>query len=272
MSESSTSRVLTRGYTSTIYHHRSPTKVVKVLEGKDAKGNYAAELQAYRCLSGPGRPSSILQFFGVDEDHEYGIVLEFANGGDLYSYIWHESPIGTEMKLRVARQVTEALAFVHSQKVLHCDIHAINIFLDSNENAKLGDFGAASIDGSRPQMMYRSSHQLWIKGDAGKWRRDISVASEIFALGCVLYNMESRNGLFSEEGQEIEEAMIVEKLKNREYPELGSHFMFDKVIQKCWWSQYREVAGLLNDLPLEEERPDEPVTLNPDTGMQTAVQ
>lgn len=268
MSEPSHSRVLTRGYTSTIYHHQSPTKVVKVLEGEGAKENFTVELEAYKRLSGPERPSSILQFFGVDENHELGLVFEFAAGGNLFSHIWHENPIDADMKRRVARQAIEALIFVHSRNILHCDIHALNIFLDSNDNVKLGDFGAASFDGSQPRMMYRASHQLWIKDDTGEWHRDISIASEIFALGCVLYNMESQNGLFSENGQEIDRAVIAEKLKNRDYPELGIDLLLKEIIGKCWSLQYREMADLLIDLPSEAERPDEFTTLALDKGTE----
>lgn len=255
MSEPNPSKILTKGWTSTIYFHRSPTKVVKVLEGEEAKENFTAELRAYDRLSSPDKPSSILQFFGIDEDHELGLILEFAAGGDLYSHIWHESPIGRAMKLRVARQTIEALAFVHSRGVLHCDIHAINIFLDGNDNVKLGDFGAASIDASGPQMMYRASHQLWIKDDNGEWQRDISVASEIFAFGCVLYNMETRNGLFSVDGQEIDRVTIAEKLKNREYPEVGDEFLLKEMIRKCWSLEYHEMKDLLIDVPSEEDKP-----------------
>lgn len=258
MSTPNPPKILTRGWTSAIYlHSSSPTKVIKVLEGKGAQGNFTAELNAYKRLDHPSKPSSILQFFGVDSEHnDLGLVLEFAARGDLYSHIWHESPIDDVMKRRVARQTVEALAFVHSRGVLHCDVHAINIFLDENDNVKLGDFGAASIDGGRPQMMYRTSHQLWIKGDDGDWRRDISVASEIFAFGCVLYNMETRNGLFSVDGQEIDDAIITEKLKNREYPEVGDWFLFKEVIRKCWGLEYREMKDLLIDIPPEQDESD----------------
>lgn len=247
-------KLVARGYTSIIYTHEDPSKVIKVLVGKDAQANFEIELRAYESLSTPaGRPASLLKFFGIDDSQQHGLILEYAMGGDLYTHLWRSGTIDTTTKWKWTRQACQALEFVHNQGIIHGDVHAVNFFLDSDNNLKLGDFGAASVDGKPALMMYRSSHQLWLQKDDGKWYKDYSVASEIFALGCVLYNIETQNGLYSENGQEIEEEAIKCSLKERRYPNLDSTFVLEKIIDKCWSGQYRSMTDVLKDLPAEHE-------------------
>ena len=57
------------------------------------------------------------------------------------------------MKPSLASQVSQGLAHVHSQGVIHRDIKPGNIWLTKEGTAKLGDFGlAVALDRSRLTM------------------------------------------------------------------------------------------------------------------------
>ncbi|CAB9500620.1 eIF-2-alpha kinase GCN2 [Seminavis robusta] len=45
---------------------------------------------------------------------------------------------------RLVRQIIEALVYIHSRKIIHRDLKPGNIFLDSEGNVRLGDFGLAT--------------------------------------------------------------------------------------------------------------------------------
>lgn len=81
------------------------------------------------------------------EERELLLVYEFLPNGSLDSYLFKENLFLTWiMRYNITRGLASALLYLHEgweQCVLHRDIKASNIMLDSNFNCKLGDFGLA---------------------------------------------------------------------------------------------------------------------------------
>ncbi|VDN55342.1 unnamed protein product [Dracunculus medinensis] len=69
------------------------------------------------------------------------MVEEFAANGDLLKKIKSIERIDENESRFLFRQLTEALMYLQSIRVVHRDIKCENIFLDSHDNVKLGDFG-----------------------------------------------------------------------------------------------------------------------------------
>jgi serine/threonine protein kinase len=84
--------------------------------------------------------------------HERGellLIYEFMPNGSLDSHLFtEESLLIWETRYKVAQGLASALLYLHEeweQCVVHRDIKSSNIMLDSNFNAKLGDFGLARL-------------------------------------------------------------------------------------------------------------------------------
>ena len=77
------------------------------------------------------------------------IVTEFADNGDLYRVIKKQreqgSLISEEQILDWFVQMALALKHIHDRKILHRDLKTQNIFLNSNNEIKIGDFGISRI-------------------------------------------------------------------------------------------------------------------------------
>ena len=48
---------------------------------------------------------------------------------------------------RLFREIVEGLLHLHDQDMIHRDLKPVNVFLDSNDHVKIGDFGLATIAG-----------------------------------------------------------------------------------------------------------------------------
>lgn len=56
---------------------------------------------------------------------------------------------------RLVRQILEGLVYIHSQKIIHRDMKPGNIFIDSENNVRIGDFGLAT----RHQQKLNDKHE-----------------------------------------------------------------------------------------------------------------
>lgn len=71
--------------------------------------------------------------------------MEYCIKGDLCKYIKSQmgKPIKEETIWKFIIQIMIGLYYLHSKKILHRDIKTLNIFLDHNDNIKIGDLGTA---------------------------------------------------------------------------------------------------------------------------------
>ncbi|KAJ6751035.1 hypothetical protein OIU85_001558 [Salix viminalis] len=107
---------------------------------------YAAEVKIISRL----RHRNLVQLIGwCHERKELLLVYEFMPHGSLDSHLFKEtSLLPWEERYRIAQGLTSGLLYLHEeweQCVVHRDIKSSNIMLDSEFNAKLGDFGLARL-------------------------------------------------------------------------------------------------------------------------------
>jgi serine/threonine protein kinase len=82
----------------------------------------------------------------VDTPRVLAIVTEFASGGDLLGHIRTRRNMRLEETeaRRLFKQILSSIEYAHSKQIIHRDLKAENIFLDSSLNVKVGDWGFAA--------------------------------------------------------------------------------------------------------------------------------
>jgi serine/threonine protein kinase len=88
----------------------------------------------------------IIKLHGVFEnDSRLCIVMDYAEGGDLFEHIKAHKQLPRPEARRLFRQLVSALSYMHSQGYMHRDLKPENCLLDKDRNLLLADFGFSNF-------------------------------------------------------------------------------------------------------------------------------
>jgi NIMA (never in mitosis gene a)-related kinase len=121
------------------------------------------------------------------------IVMDYAEGGDLFKVIDRArrkcQPLGESKILRWTTQAVLALKYLHDKHVLHRDLKSQNIFLSASGRIKLGDFGISKVLESTECFAKTSIGTPYYLAPEICSQKPYSWSADIWALGCILYEM-----------------------------------------------------------------------------------
>jgi len=121
-------------------------------------------------------------------------TMPFIVGESLRLRLAREGRLGLEDAVRLTREVATALDYAHRQGIVHRDIKPENILLHDG-HALVTDFGIArAISRSMPASTLTTvgvtlGTPLYMSPEQGDSDREIDGRSDIYSLGCVLYEM-----------------------------------------------------------------------------------
>ncbi|EEP77650.1 predicted protein [Uncinocarpus reesii 1704] len=196
------------------------------------------EPQVYKRL---GAHPRILQCFGEFECIlGRGLVFEYLPLGKLAQYIAPEH-FPSERK-QWSGQAIEAILYIHSKGVIHCDVGIQNFLIRDNGSLVLADFYGSILDGSQSEVSTRSRYSRPLAIEERQLNQ--TERDDIFALGSVLYEIESGHRLYRDKT----DREIHKLFQLRQFPDISNIAApLRFVIEKCWWDQYKSTEGIKSD-------------------------
>lgn len=107
-----------------------------------ARAQFRREAQALAQLAHPNLPR-IYDYFSLD-GNEY-IVMELIEGTNLSEFVQTRGALPESLVLHWARQILDALIFLHGRSIIHRDIKPNNLILTPDERVVLVDFGLSKL-------------------------------------------------------------------------------------------------------------------------------
>ena len=122
--------------------------------------------------------------------------MEYCEGGDLSQLIKRlkkkKESISEDVIWKIFTQVILAIHYIHnfkSGKILHRDIKPSNIFLDKENNIKLGDFGLSRELSEKSNFAYSHVGTPYYMSPEQIDELKYNEKSDIWSLGCFLYEL-----------------------------------------------------------------------------------
>ncbi|GJP38183.1 hypothetical protein CLOM_g22638 [Closterium sp. NIES-68] len=176
--------------------YEGETVAVKVLkgEGKDPYANVAEFRREVVTLMSCGQCPQLLKFLGVCVDFRQRIciVTKFMEGGTLNDLLRRRQGKGLSLgdAVSVARDVAQAMAFLHKNGMIHRDLKSANILLDKQGHAVVGDFGVARLKGERGEMTKEVGTYRWMAPEAfGTSPWPVTHKADVYSFGIVLWEV-----------------------------------------------------------------------------------
>ncbi|HEX9633827.1 MAG TPA: protein kinase [Gemmatimonadales bacterium] len=120
-------------------------------------------------------------------------VMPYVEGESLRDRLRREKQLPVDDALKISREVADALSYAHAHGVVHRDIKPENILLESG-HAVVADFGIArAIDAAGGEKLTETGVTLgtpaYMSPEQAGGSRELDGRSDLYSLGCVLYEM-----------------------------------------------------------------------------------
>ncbi|KAI3522353.1 hypothetical protein L1887_00068 [Cichorium endivia] len=182
-----------QGKYSTVYKGRKKKSVEYFAIKSVDKSHKSKVLQEVRILHSLDN-SNVLKFYAWYETSAHlWLILEYCVGGDLRTLLEQDSKLPEDSVHDLARDLVRGLRYLHSKGIIYCDLKPSNILLDENGRTKLCDFGLSrklSDISKTPSSLLPQAKRGTPCYMAPELFHDGGVhsyASDLWALGCVLY-------------------------------------------------------------------------------------
>ena len=175
---------------------------------------FQREAQVLASLNHP----NIAQIYGLeDSTPQRCIVMELVDGETLQERL-SRGPIPVDEALPIAKQIAVALEAAHEKGIIHRDLKPANVKITPDRQVKVLDFGLAKAFDERPESRLSDSPTLmsatlpgamlgtvaYMSPEQAKGK-EAERSSDVWAFGCVLYEMLTGRPVF--EGETVGEIL-----------------------------------------------------------------
>ncbi|MBP7936061.1 MAG: SUMF1/EgtB/PvdO family nonheme iron enzyme [Phycisphaerae bacterium] len=127
---------------------------------------------------------------GLDSDPPF-YVIDLLSGGSLQQFVRPDAPAGRTKVIEWARQMCDALGYVHRKGLIHCDLKPANVLVDEQDRVRVVDFGQSRVftesAASLGTLFYMAPEQARVTKLGQPVQPD--VRWDVYALGATLFSI-----------------------------------------------------------------------------------
>jgi serine/threonine-protein kinase len=194
----------------------------EALANREAVGRFAREARA----SAQIKSEHVVRVFDVGNlpDGAPFIVMEHLEGKDLDAVVHEQGALPVKLAVEYVLQACEALAAAHASGIVHRDVKPENLFLNHRAQGmdviKVLDFGiskvaftGSAIESRHPMVRTTMAmgSPIYMSPEQIRAAQDIDARTDIWSLGCVLYELLTGSPAFDAPSLTQVAAIIIEQ-------------------------------------------------------------
>lgn len=189
------------GATDTRLRRRVAVKFVRFGDDPELIKRFVRESQLTARMRHPGVPVlyDADRVGGGPFDGRLYLVMELIDGINVEDLVAEHDPLPVGWAAAIAAQVCAVLSYAHGKSFVHRDLKPSNLMVDKDGAVKVLDFGlAVALDADERSRLTSTDQLLGTLAYMApeQFRGQYSPSSDLYALGCVLYQMLSGKGPF----------------------------------------------------------------------------
>ena len=129
-----------------------------------------------------------------DDAGQLWFTMPYVEGESLRDRLDRERQLPVAEAVRIAREAAQGLEYAHRHGIIHRDIKPANLLLTEDGNTLVADFGIArSLGGDGEERLTATGLSVgtaaYMSPEQSAGERELDARSDVYSLGCVLYEM-----------------------------------------------------------------------------------
>ncbi|XP_015073893.1 serine/threonine-protein kinase STY46-like [Solanum pennellii] len=176
---------------------------------------------------------NVVRFIGACTNSPHlCIITEFMPGGSLYEYL-HKNHVVLKLSqlLSFAIDVCKGMEYLHQNNIIHRDLKAANLLMDSNNVVKVADFGVARFQNNGGVMTAETGTYRWMAPEIIN-HQPYDQKADVFSFAIVIWELLTAKVPY-DTMTPLQAALGVRQGLRPELPENAHPRLLD-LMQRCW--------------------------------------